>query len=36
MLYLKELEYRYNLRGCEIFSKLIGGLAKHGKVAKIT
>ena len=36
VLYLKELEYRYNIRGSEIFSKLIGVLAKHGKVAKIT
>ena len=36
VLYLKVLEYRYNIRGSEIFSKLIGVLAKLGKVAKIT
>lgn len=32
-LYLKELEYRYNMRGNDIFDKLVELTAKHGMVA---
>jgi transposase len=34
--YLKELEYRYNMRNHDIFDTLIDLLVKHGKVAYIT
>jgi len=34
-LYLKELEYRYNMRNQDIFDTLINLLVKHGKVAYI-
>jgi hypothetical protein len=34
VLYLKELEYRYNMRSSEIFQNLLELLAKHGRVAR--
>lgn len=34
VLYLKELEYRYNMRSSEIFQNLLELLAKHGRVAQ--
>lgn len=36
ILYLKELEFRYNMRDKDIFDKLIELLVKYGKVAYIT